>query len=113
MQLIKEMIDRHSQSPPNQALSQLAKAAETTMHKVLMLQQQVDELRTANQHQKRKRETVRSFIATGGILTGVQGQQLAREATEVRQEEEPRKRAPPRCSNCHMIGHIRTSCPSK
>ena len=24
-----------------------------------------------------------------------------------------RKRASPRCSNCHQIGHIRTSCPSR
>jgi hypothetical protein len=83
-----------------------------TIHEVIILCNQVEELRIANQHQKRKREAVRSYIATGGILTGTKGQQLAQEA-EVVQQEEPRKRAPPRCSNCNMIGHIRTRCPSK
>jgi hypothetical protein len=112
MELITELIDRHSQSPPNQALRQLAKGCEMTMHEVIILRNQVEELRTANQHQKRKREAVRSYIATGGILTGAIGQQLAQEA-EVVQEEEPRQRAPPRCSNCNVIGHIRTRCPSK
>jgi hypothetical protein len=115
MQLIKGLIDRHSHSPPNQALGQLAKACETTIHEVIMLRQQVQELHTANHRQKRKREAVRSYIATGGILTGAQGQQLAQEAEQVHKEAqmEPRKRAPPRCSKCQVIGHIRTSCPSK
>ncbi|KAL2008985.1 hypothetical protein VTN00DRAFT_7179 [Thermoascus crustaceus] len=114
MQLIKELIDRHSQSSPNQAIIQLAKACESTMHEVLMLRQQMEELRAANQHQKRKREAPRSFIATGGILAGAQGQQLAQEAEQALGEvQERKKRAPPQCSNCHQIGHIRTRCPSK
>jgi hypothetical protein len=114
MLLIKELVGRHSQSPPNQALGQLAKACKTTMHEVLILRQQVDELRTANQHQKRKREAARSFIATGGILTGAQGLHLAKEAEQAQEgAQEPKKRAPPRCSNCNVIGHIRTRCPSK
>jgi hypothetical protein len=112
MQHIKGLMNRHSQSPPNQAISQLAKACETTMHEVIILRQQVQELRTANQHQKRKREAVRSYIATGGTLTGAEGQQLIQEAEQA-QQEEPKRRAPPRCSNCHVIGHIRTRCPSK
>ncbi|KAL2006315.1 hypothetical protein VTN00DRAFT_9969 [Thermoascus crustaceus] len=62
MQLIKELIDRHCQSPPNQAIGQLAKACESTMQ-VLMLRQQMEELHAANQHQKGKQEAPRSFIA--------------------------------------------------
>jgi len=50
MQLIKEFIDWHSQSPPNQAIGQLAKACKSTMHEVLMLQQQMKELQAANKH---------------------------------------------------------------
>jgi hypothetical protein len=112
MQLIKKLIDRHSQSPPNQALNQLAKGCERKMHEVIMPSHQIEELRAANQQQKRKREAIRSYIANGCILTGAQGQQLAQEVAEV-QQEEPRKRAPPRCSNCHVIGHTRTRCPNK
>ena len=39
MHLIKHLIDRHSQSPSNQAVHQLAKACETTMHEVIMLRE--------------------------------------------------------------------------
>jgi len=50
MQLIKELIDCHSQSPPNQAIGQLAKTCKSTMHEVLMLWQQMEELHAANQY---------------------------------------------------------------
>jgi hypothetical protein len=115
MHLIKQLINRNSESPPNEAIRQLAKSAEYTMHKVLLLDQEVKELRAANKVQKQKRTAPRSFIATGGVLTGSEGQQLAQEALQRMGLEDPipRKRAPPRCSNCHQIGHIRTSCPSR
>jgi hypothetical protein len=45
LQLIKHLVDRHSQSPPNQAIKQQAKGCEATMHEVIMLRQQVEELR--------------------------------------------------------------------
>jgi hypothetical protein len=112
MELIKQLIKHNSQSPPNEAIRQLAKAAESTMHKVLLLDQEIKGLRAANEKQKRKRATPRSFIATGGVLTGAEGQQLAQEAIQM-MEPVAKKRAPPRCSNCHQIGHTRTSCPSR
>jgi len=96
MQLIKKLIDHHSQSPPNQAIGQLAKICKSTMHEVLMLQQQIEELCAANQHQKQKREAPRFFIASGGILTGAQSQQLAQEAEQALEGElqEWKKQAP-------------------
>jgi hypothetical protein len=39
-----KLINRNSQSPPNEAIHQLAEAAESTMHKVLLLDQEVKEL---------------------------------------------------------------------
>jgi hypothetical protein len=115
MELIKQLVNRNSQSPPTEAIRQLAKAAETTMHEVILLRHQVIELRAANKRQKQKRAAPRSYIATGGVLTGSEGQQLAQEALQAMDLVEPihKKRAPPRCSNCHQIGHIRTSCPSR
>jgi hypothetical protein len=115
MELIKQLINHNSQSPPTEAIRQLAKAAETTMHEVILLQHQVIKLRAANKRQKQKRTAPRSYITTGGVLTGSEGQQLAQEALQAMELVEPvhKKRAPPRCSNCHQIGHIRTSCPSR
>ena len=51
MQLIKELINRNSECPPNEAIHQLAKAAESTMHKVLQLDREVKELHTENEKQ--------------------------------------------------------------
>jgi hypothetical protein len=84
------------------------------MHKVLLLDQEIKGLRAVNEKQKQKRATPRSYIATRGVLTGAEGQQLAQEAIQVMEMEPvPKKRAPPRCSNYHQIGHIRTSCPTR
>ena len=107
MHLIRHLINQNSQSPPNQAINQMAKACETTMHEVLMLWNQVQDLNAANQRQKRKRETVRSYISEGGILTGAEGQQLAQEAEKLQEAREPKKQAPSRCSNCGIVGHTR------
>jgi hypothetical protein len=114
MQHIEQLIQRNSESPPNEALRQLAKAAESTMHEVILLRHQMAELRAVNEKQKRKRMAPRSYIATGGVLTGAEGQQRAQEAIQMMVGEPvPKKRAPPQCSNCHQIGHIRTSCRSR
>jgi hypothetical protein len=37
IQLIKELLNRNSENPPNKAIRQLAKATESTIHKVLLL----------------------------------------------------------------------------
>jgi len=50
MQLIKKLINCHSQSPSNQAIDQLVKICKFTMHEVLMLQQQIKELQAANKY---------------------------------------------------------------
>jgi hypothetical protein len=42
------------------------------MHKVLLLDQEIKGLHTANEKQKQKRATPRSYIATGGVLTGAE-----------------------------------------
>jgi hypothetical protein len=54
MELIKQLINHNSESPLNKALHQLVKAAESTMHDVILLQHQMNELRAANEKQKRK-----------------------------------------------------------
>jgi hypothetical protein len=52
MELIKQLINCNSESPLNEALCQLVKAAESTMHDVILLQHQMNELRAANEKRK-------------------------------------------------------------
>jgi hypothetical protein len=77
MELIKQLVNHNSQSPLTKAIRQLAKAAETTMHEVILLQHQVIELHAVNKRQKQKHTAPRSYITTRGVLTGSEGQQLA------------------------------------
>jgi hypothetical protein len=74
IELIKQLIKYNSQSPPTKAIHQLAKAAKSTMHKVLLLDQEIKGLHTANKKQKQKHITPRSYIITRGVLTGAKGQ---------------------------------------
>jgi hypothetical protein len=52
MQLIKQLISCNSESPLNEAVCQLAKAAESTMYEVILLQHQMAELCAVNEKQK-------------------------------------------------------------
>ena len=104
MHLIKHLINHYSQSSSNQAVHQLAKACKTTMHEVIMLQKQVQDLHTANHHQKSKHKTVRSYMSQE-ILTDAEGQQLVQEAEKPQETRESKKQASPGCSNCGAVGH--------
>lgn len=112
---IQHLRNRQSVSPSTmeQAVDQAIKCAEIAMQTNTLLYHELSQLRTACQHQKRKREASRYFIATGGSLTGEQGQQLTKEK-EQEQEQlmQPRPRRAPRCSNCNQPGHNRLKCPN-
>ena len=69
-----------SSSPANQALNQLVKDCQIAIHNAVLLAQENKELQAANQCQKRKRNAPRFYIATKGILTGVEELQHAQEA---------------------------------
>lgn len=118
--LVRHLLGRRTASPcpVNQAVNQVIKGCEIAMNNAVLLDHEVYNLRMANQRQKRKRETSKTYIASGGVLTGAEGQQRVQEVQEVDREvaedgERPRKRAPPQCTNCHLIGHNRTSCPTR
>ncbi|OJD26579.1 guanylate kinase [Blastomyces percursus] len=68
---VMKYIKRRTQSPPSpthQALSQLVKGCQMTMHRIALLEQEVNELGVANTKQKRKREKSRTWIAQEGAL---------------------------------------------
>jgi len=110
------------QSPPSpisQAVDQVVKGCQITINNAVLLEHEIKQLHMVNQCQKHKQEIARSYIATGGILTAEEGQQLAQQAAELQAEAadqadmQPKRCAPLQCSNCNIQGHTRVSCPSK
>jgi hypothetical protein len=66
---------------------------------------------------KKKRRSKKKLRATGSLTVGeaqemIQRTDLLAEIAAERRSQQPRSRAPPECSNCHQIGHIRTHCPN-
>jgi hypothetical protein len=112
---IQDLLRRQSQSPSTQAIGQLVKGAQLAMHSATILAEENSKLQATIQHQQRKRQKRRQYIATGGVLQAQEGRRLAAEADRVAQEasqvgQPGRARAPPTCSNCHVQGHRRTQC---
>jgi hypothetical protein len=116
--LIRDRLRRQSQSPTSQAIAQLVKGCQMAMHSATILAEENTKLRQANHRREQKKQQRRQYIATGGTLTGQEGQRLATEADRVMQEVEQNQasqgyqRAPPTCSKCHERGHKRTQCRS-
>jgi hypothetical protein len=115
-QLVRDLIQRQSQSPTSQAVNQLVKGCQIALHSAVILTKEVSVLRTANKRRKKKQEHRRRFIAQGGVLQAQQGQDLTQVLENGEQEANQREasvvrqRAPPTCSNCHILGHTRRQC---
>jgi hypothetical protein len=74
--LLRRYLKRRTHSPPSpteQALGQLVKGCEMAMLSAVPLASENEKLRAENQRQKRKRAKRRTYIAKGGVLTGVEG----------------------------------------
>ena len=86
------------------------------MHNVALLTQENIDLRTAIKLQEHKRKRSKKAIIHNNSLNMEQAMSLIQTASIAASPTETslqRKRAPPRCSNCHQIGHTRTSCTSR
>jgi hypothetical protein len=115
-------------SPSNGAFDQLLKGFESVVHERAILLVENAALRTENERQKRKRAQRRRTVASGGSLSVQVGQERLVDAEvqeqveeEVRaaeisnstsQLDEPRTRAPPRCSKCRSFQHTARACRS-
>lgn len=116
--LVRERLQHTSQSPTNQAISQLVKGCQMAMHSAAFLAKENKELRIANERRERKKQHRRQYIARGGTLQAEQGQFLIERAENSRQGDSQidgatvRQRAPKTCSNCGIQGHTRTTCPN-
>jgi hypothetical protein len=113
--LLGASILRSSQSP-TEALSKAIRSCGQNLTRVTILERRVAELEDTVQHVNNKKRQSRRRLQTGGILRIGDAQDMIERADLLAQiarggAQQPRQRAPPTCSNCHQIGHNRTTCP--
>ena len=105
-----------SASPTKQALNQLVKGCHLAMHNAVLLADENIKLRTANQKQRQKRSKTTSAISQGGILTVQEGlvrtQSVQNGGNMVGEQSvnEPKTRAPSKCSLCSSLEHTARTC---
>ena len=89
------------------------------MHNAALLASEIKDLRAMSARQKGKRETPRSYIASGGVLTAEEGQdrvkkaRIADKAVLSGVTTQASGRAPPRCSMCSSLEHNARVCPTR
>jgi DDE superfamily endonuclease len=116
--LVRELLHRQSQSPSSEAINRLIKGCQMAMHSAVILTKENTQLRLVNERRQRKQQHRRRYLANGGVLQAQQGQFLLDKVENRSQEASNndqvgiRKRAPQTCSNCHIQGHNRLSCPT-
>lgn len=103
---------------------QLIKGCEQAIHQVAFISDENKRLRAESDHQKRKRALPKQRMPYNSGITASDGRE--RVEAELREVEADRlnrtappqaaksanQRAPPRCTNCWVVGHKRTKCPN-
>jgi hypothetical protein len=74
------MMRREPNSPTSQAVRQLVKSRQLAMQSATMLAGELAKQRASNHRQRRKRQQVGQYIATGGVLPGQEGDDCVRGA---------------------------------
>ena len=125
---VKKLLKRHSNSPPSpakSAMDQLIKGCQMAMNSTTILTKENHDLRAANEKQQQKRKRSNRQIAYTGGLSIQEAQGLIQHEDEAQEAStaisdgpasaasQPSVRAPPRCSDCHIIGHKRLQCPNR
>jgi hypothetical protein len=118
-QAIKQLLQNRQQglqgllSPTNQALNQLVKGCQIAMHNAVLLASENQELKAANQRQKKRREKPCSYIAEGGVLTVEEGIRQAEDKRKETEEALSKPRAVRHCSICRSTEHTARTCLQK
>jgi hypothetical protein len=122
---IQKLLRTHMQSPSSPtkaALNQLVKGAELAFHDMAILKEEMKTFRAIYEDQaKKKKRSTRQLATTEGlsIQEGLERFQRENEVYEAQDTipidpalstVKPRVRAPPRCSDCHILGHTRRQC---
>lgn len=126
--ILKELLKQRPNSPltPSKImLDQIIKGCAVTMHNAALLARENADLRAANERKRQKRNRSTRQMAHKGGLSVEEGLQLAQQLNQPVegdgvvshvqgdlpiQQDQPRKRAPPRCSGCGEIGHKINQC---
>jgi DDE superfamily endonuclease len=125
---IKALLKQRSVSPSSAteaALNRVFKSCFQTMHSVEFLAKEVRDLRAANERKKQKRARSNKQIAREQGLSVQEGRELILRRNQpsegqptasteaIQLASQPISRAPPRCSDCHELGHKRNQCPKR
>ena len=125
---IKRLLRQRTNSPPTPsktALNQLVKGCEMAMSSAIILAKENQDLHIAHERRVQKRKRSNKQIAIQEGLSIEEGQSLlecrnqaeeaipAPPAEPVPEAERRPVRAPPKCSDCHIIGHKRLQCPNR
>jgi hypothetical protein len=122
---VKKLQRQRSESPLQIAIQQLIKGCERAMHNMALLAKEVHDLRAANEKENEKRKRSRRQMTPNEGLCVKEVRDLIQARNEQDNDggglstgsaplhSEPLKCAPPRCSNCFIIGHTRTHCPTR
>jgi len=106
------------------AFNQLIKGCELAMHGGILMQQEIEELRTVNASLQQKLHRLRKRLVHTGSLTRQEAQELAQSDAMTQNASESnipstianplqtRPRRPPKCSECGNVGHNRVKCPN-
>ncbi|PYI18900.1 hypothetical protein BO99DRAFT_334358, partial [Aspergillus violaceofuscus CBS 115571] len=111
-------------SPIKAALVYIIKGCEITLNRTALLKHKVSKLRAGLERQNTKKKRSYHQIAGLNSLTVKKAKNAFSQARKANKaigicpvksaadEEQPRRRAPPRCSKYRTIGYIRTRCPT-
>ena len=122
---IKALLKQRSQSPPtptNMAIDQLLKGYQLSLQSNAILLKEIRDLRAENETKKQKRKKTTQRVAQTEDFTGQEARESMNQANEASNTtpaepttstSQPTTRAPPRCSDCHQVGHKRTQCPDR
>jgi hypothetical protein len=128
---IKKILYRGSRSPSTPSKKQfdeLIKGCEFIMHQAAFMSKELQDLRAESQVQKQKKsrskrqmtpnqglqvQEARDAIASRNKKLNEQGGGIDFSTESAMEPLQPPKRAPPTCSDCHIQGHTRTSCPNR
>ncbi len=107
---------RSPESPAKQALGQLIKGCHLAIHNAVLLADENSALRIANNRQTQKRTKTVSSISQGGILTVQEGLVRTQSVGNIENGggeqpvNEPKRRAPSKCSLCSSLEHTARTC---
>jgi len=125
---LKKLLREHTYSPPTPAktaLDQLIKGCEMAMNNTILLAKENQDLRATHEKQLQNKKRSRRQIETAEGFSIQEGQEFIQQRNQADEailtipteqaadtEQHPQQ-APPRCSDCHILGHRRTQCPQR